>query len=240
MKIGILGAEGRMGRMIAQEISSGKYKAEVGALIDQGGDKEPAFKSCDVMIDFTAPSACAEHAALAEQYQKPLVVGTTGLKPAEMAALSQAAKKAPVLYAANMSPGVNLLLALVEQAAAKLGPDFDIEIFEAHHRDKADAPSGTALALGQAAAKARNVNLDDVMVLSRAGKRKESAIGMSVFRGGDIIGDHTVTFAGLGERLELTHKASDRALFAKGAIKAALWLKDQKAGFYSMRDVLGI
>jgi 4-hydroxy-tetrahydrodipicolinate reductase len=239
MKIGILGADGRMGQMIAREILSGKHDAEIGATVGRNGDKHAAFKACDVMIDFTAPAALSEHAALAGQHQKPLVVGTTGLGAAEETALAAAAKKTAVFYAANMSLGVNLLLSLVEQAAAKLGPDFDIEIFEAHHRHKIDAPSGTALALGHAAAKGRGVRLRDVMILDRAGKRKEGGIGMSVFRGGDVVGEHTVTFAGLGERLELTHKASDRAIFAAGAVKAALWVKNQPAGLYSMRDMLG-
>jgi len=240
MKIGILGADGRMGQIIAREILSKQYPAELGASAGRNGDKESAFRACDVIIDFTSAKAAPEHAALAAKYKKPLVVGTTGLGAEEEAALAAAAQKSPILYAANMSLGVNLLLALVEQAALMLGPAFDIEIFEAHHRNKIDAPSGTALALGHAAATGRGVKLKDVMILDRDGKRKEGGIGISVFRGGDIVGEHTVTFAGLGERLDLTHKASDRALFAKGAIKAALWLKGQPPGLYSMQDVLGI
>jgi 4-hydroxy-tetrahydrodipicolinate reductase len=242
MKVGILGADGRMGQLIRREIASKKYGAAViGALLGHRDDKEPAFKSCDVMIDFTSPEACAEHAILAAKYQRALVVGTTGLQGAEGTALLEASKRAPILYGANMSLGANLLISLVEQVAAKLNDDFDIEIFEAHHRDKADAPSGTALALGRTAARSRGVNFDDVAIYNRfgaTGVRKTGAIGMSVFRGGDIIGDHTVSFAGLGERLELTHKASDRAIFAKGAVRAALWLKDQPPGFYSMKDVI--
>ena len=240
MKIGILGADGRMGRTLAQEIISGRHDAEIAAAVGRHGDKEAAFRICDVMIDFTSAQACAEHALLAQQHQKPLVVGTTGLGAAEEGALLSASRKTAVFYAANMSLGVNLLLSLVEQAAAKLVPEFDIEIFEAHHRHKADAPSGTALALGRAAAKGRKVKLDEVMILDRAGQRKAGGIGISSFRGGDVVGEHTVTFAGPGERLELAHKASDRAIFARGAIKAALWLKDQPAGLYSMRDMLGV
>lgn len=241
MKIGILGARGRMGKMISHEIQSGQHGATIGAEVDIGGNKDGAFKACDVMIDFTTPDACLDHAALANQHKKPLVVGTTGLSPVEEAALLAASKNTAVFYTANMSLGVNLLLSLVEQAAARLNAEFDIEIFEAHHRNKVDAPSGTALALGHAAAKGRGVKLDDAMVPARfgnTGARIPGSIGMSVFRGGDVVGDHTVTFAGLGERIELTHKASDRAIFAKGAVKAALWLKGKPAGLYSMRDVL--
>ena len=241
MKIGILGAKGRMGQMIAHEILSGAYGAEIGAAVDQGGDAQSAFKTCNVLIDFTAPEASAEHAALAHQYQKPLVVGTTGLGAVEEAALKAAGQKTAVLYAANMSLGVNLLLSLVEQAASKLGTEFDIEIFEAHHKHKVDAPSGTALALGHAAAKGRGIKLDDAMIPARfghTGARIAGSIGMSVFRGGDVVGEHTVTFAGMGERIELTHKATDRSIFAKGAIKAALWLVKQPPGFYTLRDIL--
>lgn len=267
MKIGILGGAGRMGQMIAREILSGQYKdAELAASIDHkqswaigkdvGGilgldacgvcvmtDKQTAFRDSDVLIDFTTPEATLEHAKLALDHGKALVIGTTGLGTAEQAAIDEAAKKAPVLQAANMSLGVNLLLSLVEKTASLLGDEFDIEIFEAHHRHKIDAPSGTALALGHAATAGRKVKLDDVMVPARHGQtgaRPQGAIGMSVFRGGDVVGDHTVTFAGIGERIELAHRASDRSLFAKGAVRAALWLKGKPAGAYSMRDVLGI
>ena len=240
MKIGVLGSGGRMGKMIIQEIHSGQYGAELGAAVDVGGDKNAAFKSCDVLIDFSTAEASADHIALAEKYQKPLVVGTTGLSKDQEAALASAARKTAIFYTANMSLGVNLLMALVEQAAAKLGKEFDIEIFEAHHKHKVDAPSGTALALGHFAAKGRGVKLEEVMVshLPSSGPRVSGSIGMSVFRGGDVVGDHTVTFAGAGERVELTHKATDRAIFAKGAVKAALWLKGQSPGLYSMRDLL--
>ena len=266
MKIGILGAAGRMGQMIAREILSGQFDAEIGAAVEHSesrmlgqdigelagsetsgiiitSDEESAFKNCDVMIDFTSKESCAGYADLARQYMRPLVVGTTGLGVDEDAALLSASEKTAVLRAANMSIGVNLLLSLVEQAAAKLGSEFDIEIFEAHHHHKLDAPSGTALALGHAAAKGCDVELDDVMIPARSGMtgaRVSGSIGMSVLRGGDIVGEHTVTFAGLGERLELAHKATDRAIFARGALKAAIWLKNQPAGLYSMKDVLGL
>lgn len=265
MKIGILGAAGRMGQMITREILSKQHKAQLGAAVEHNkswalgrdigdilgyapygiivtADKEAAFKSCDVMIDFTSPETIVEHTSLAYQHQKPIVIGTTGIGDIEEAAMASAAKKTSVFYSANMSIGVNLLLSLVEQAAEKLNDDFDIEIFEAHHRHKVDAPSGTALALGHAAAKGRGVKLEDAKVLHTpsVGARIQGAIGMSVFRGGDVVGEHTVTFAGAGERLELTHKATDRVIFARGAIKAALWLKGKPPGLYSMRKMLGI
>jgi 4-hydroxy-tetrahydrodipicolinate reductase len=267
MKIGILGGAGRMGQMIAREIIAQKSSGAILAACvdrkeswangkDMGGilgldrlgvnvttDKNTAFQVCDVMIDFTSPEATMEHAAIAHQHGRALVVGTTGLSETEEAAIRTAAQKAPVLYAPNMSVGVNILLALVEQVSARLDQEYDIEIFDAHHRHKIDAPSGTAIALGHAAAKGRNVKLEEAMVPARFGQigaRVPGSIGISVFRGGDVIGDHTVTFAGTGERLELTHKASDRSLFARGAVKAALWLKGKPAGLYSMRDVLGL
>jgi 4-hydroxy-tetrahydrodipicolinate reductase len=258
IKIGVLGAGGRMGTMIIREILSGHYGAELGAAVEREGsakigsdagggvkfttDKDAAFKACDVLIDFSASDACMDHAALAHQYQKPYVVGTTGLGKAEEAALVSASNKTAVFYTANMSLGVNLLMSLVEQAAAKLDAAFDIEIFEAHHRHKVDAPSGTALALGHSAAKGRGVKLEDVVVshMPSSGARASGTIGMSVFRGGDVVGEHTVTFAGLGERVELTHRATDRAIFARGSVKAALWLKGKPAGLYSMRDLLGL
>ncbi len=266
VKIGILGGAGRMGQMIAREILSGRYKAKIAAVVehkkswaigkdigvilglDPAGvtvttDKEEAFDVSDVLIDFTTPKATLEHAELSFRHGKPLVVGTTGLTSAEMAAIKTAAKKAPMLQAANMSVGVNLLQAMVEHMATMLDDEYDIEIFEAHHRHKVDAPSGTAYALGVAAARGRGVKLEDAIMPARfgaIGARPKGAIGFSVFRGGDVVGDHTVTFAGDGERIELSHKASDRSLFARGALKAALWLAHQKPGFYAMKDVLGL
>lgn len=268
IKIGILGAAGRMGQMIGREILSGQHEGAVlGAAVDHmdswalgkdfkeilglgngdihvTSDKNAAFATCDVMIDFTLPEATLEHTALAHQHGRALVIGTTGLTAVEDAGITAATAKAAVMQAANMSVGVNVLLSLVEQVSRMLSAaDYDIEIFEAHHRHKVDAPSGTALALGTAAAKGREVDLDKAMVPARFGQigaRPVGAIGMSVFRGGDVIGDHTVSFAGMGERIEITHKASDRALFARGAVKAALWLAGKPAGRYTMADVLGI
>lgn len=266
MKIGILGAGGRMGQMIARELLAsndltltaavdhaqsphlGKDIATLAglekpcgiAITSVTGD---AFAACDVLIDFSTPAATALHAERAAITGKKLVIGTTGLDDMALATIKTAAQKTAVLVSANMSVGVNLLAALVEQAAARLSDEYDIEIFEAHHRHKVDAPSGTALLLGHAAADGRKINLNDALVPARFGQigpRAKGQIGMSVFRGGDVIGDHTVTFAGMGERIELGHKASDRGLFARGALTAARWIGGQKAGLYSMRDVLGI
>lgn len=267
VKIGILGAAGRMGQMIGREIFSGTYDGakleaavehmdswalgkdfkEILGLGSSGlhvtSDKNAAFANCDVLIDFTLPEATLEHTALAHQHGCGLVIGTTGLTNVEEAAITAAAAKSPVLQAANMSVGVNVLLSLVRQVAAILDADYDIEIYEAHHRHKVDAPSGTALALGKAAAAGRKIDLNTAMVPARFGQvgaRPVGSIGMSVFRGGDVIGDHTVSFAGAGERIEITHKASDRALFARGAVKAALWLHGKPPGRYTMADMLGI
>lgn len=265
MKIGIVGCAGRMGRMVAAEVLAtdgvelaggteapgseliGLDVAELAgaeaAGIKVGGDAKALFRAADVVIDFTQPAATAEHAGLAGGTGCALIVGTTGLEDEHMAALEQAAEKAVVVQAANMSVGVNLLLGLTEQVAGALGDDYDIEILEMHHRHKVDAPSGTALALGQAAAAGRGVDLNRVSQRGRdgnTGPRNPGDIGFAVLRGGDIAGDHTVIFAGDGERIELTHKAGSRSVFARGAVLAALWTAKQKPGLYSMRDVLGL
>ncbi len=240
VNIGILGAHGRMGRMLQQELDAGGAAAVLAGIAGRNDDKDALFAATEAVIDFTAPDALVGHAALAARYGRALVVGTTGLDMAAQKALEAAAQKAPILQAANMSVGVTMLLALVEDAAARLGPGFDIEIFEAHHRHKVDAPSGTALALGRAAAQGRGLDFEKARTVAREGTRADDAIGFSVFRGGDVVGEHTVTFAGAGERIELAHKATDRAIFARGAVRAALWLTRQKPGLYSMRDVLGL
>ncbi|HIN20572.1 MAG TPA: 4-hydroxy-tetrahydrodipicolinate reductase [Rhodospirillales bacterium] len=265
MKIGIVGAAGRMGRMLIAEVlgvegcqlaggteppGSGVLGQDLGLLIGAaeqglsiGDDTGALFKASDAVVDFTHPDAAAAHAALSGETGVALIVGTTGLEAQHMEALGRAAAKAAVVQAANMSVGVNLLLGLTEQVASALGDDYDIEIAEMHHRHKVDAPSGTALALGAAAAKGRGVNLEDVSDRGRdgeAGPRIAGDIGFSVIRGGDVAGDHTVIFAGHGERVELTHKAGSRKIFARGAIRAALWTEGRAPGLYSMRDVLGL
>ena len=199
------------------------------------------FEAADAVIDYTAPENTVGLAGLAALHKKILVSGTTGLSSAQKEALIRAGESTRIVWSANMSVGVNLLMALVEQTAAKLGPEADIEIVEMHHRHKVDAPSGTALALGESAARGREVNLADAAVRTRdgiTGARKEGTIGFASLRGGDVIGDHTVIFASAGERIELSHKAGNRDIFAKGALVAAEWVAGKPNGFYTMRDVV--
>ncbi len=213
----------------------------LGLLVEE--DAGVLFADSDAVVDFTQPDATQSHARLAGETGTALIVGTTGLEPQHMEALKATSEKAAVVQAANLSAGVNVLLGLTEQVAAMLGPDYDIEISEIHHRHKVDAPSGTALALGRAAAKGRGVDLDKVSQRARdgqTGERNPGDIGFAVMRGGDVAGEHTVLFAGDGERVELTHKANDRAIFARGAVMAALWTEGRGPGLYSMRDVLGL
>jgi len=197
-----------------------------------------------VAVDFSAPTATVALTKTAIELGVALVVGTTGLNAEQESALREAAKKIAVVYSGNYSLGVNVLATLVERAAAALSPElFDLEIFETHHGAKIDAPSGTALLLGRAGAAGRDQNLDDVMVPARhghTGTREKGAIGFSVARGGDVAGEHTVFFFGPQERLELTHRASNRMIFARGALHAARWVANQPPGLYSMQDVLGL
>lgn len=246
--IGIAGINGRMGQAIHACLTR-QIAGLAGTVFRGGASRTPAgetfaadtlFKASDCIIDFTKPEALAHHLALARANGTALVIGTTGFSKAQEDSIREAAKDIPIVYAANMSIGVNILLALVEKAAAALPEHFDIEIVETHHRNKVDAPSGTALALGRAAAKGRGIALEDHMAVDREGARKTGDIGFAVMRGGDVIGEHTVGFFGPAERIELTHKAADRALFAEGAVRAALWLKGRAPGLYSMRDVLGL
>ncbi|MBL4894228.1 MAG: 4-hydroxy-tetrahydrodipicolinate reductase, partial [Emcibacter sp.] len=197
----------------------------------------------DVIIDFTCPTATVLHAAYATKYGTVHITGTTGMTEEDEKSLHNAAKSVAVVYASNFSLGVNLLFYLTRQAAAMLDEDFDIEILEMHHRHKVDAPSGTALSLGHQAAAGRGVALDDVADRGRdgiTGARKRGDIGFAVLRGGNVAGEHTVSFNADSERIELTHKAGDRAIFARGAVKAALWAAQQDAGLYDMFDVLGL
>lgn len=235
--IGILGAAGRMGRAIA--VAAGEAEIGIAGLVDRGeGDLAATAAAADVLIDFSIPDALASNLDAAVAAGTPIVIGTTGLQPAHHAAIDAAARQIAVLQAANTSLGVNLLAALVEQAAARLGPDWDIEIVEMHHRHKADAPSGTALLLGQAAAKGRGHALDPVT--ERGGVRAPGAIGFASLRGGSVAGDHMVVLAADGERIELGHRAESRVIFARGALRAAQWLVGRKAGRYTMADVLGL
>jgi 4-hydroxy-tetrahydrodipicolinate reductase len=238
-KIGITGASGRMGQSLISVIEN-TQGLELSGSVDKGDDLEAFFKASDVVIDFTIPDATMTHVDMAVQTGTALVIGTTGLSEDQEAILHGSAGKTPILYAANMSVGVNMLIALVEQTASRLGIDWDIEIFETHHHHKIDSPSGTALALGKGAQNGRSKTIKGggEFVTNREGKRQAGDIGYAVQRGGDVVGEHDVTFFGEGERITLGHKATDRALFAKGAVRAATWIKDKPAGLYSMRDVL--
>lgn len=263
LQIAVLGITGRMGKALIAAIDESEATVLAGALASSRsawlgktatelGAKSSAVITADpaaaiaeaaVAIDFTLPEATRANLAACVAANCPIVIGTTGLDAAAREQIEAAARHIPVLSAPNMSLGVNLLLRLVELAASRLGEEFDAEIFEAHHRHKKDAPSGTALALGAALARGRGVELSAVAEYDRHGvrePRRRGAIGFSVFRGGDVVGDHTVTFAGIGERIELTHRASDRLAFARGAVQAARWLHDKKPGLYSMQDVLGL
>ncbi len=264
-RIAVVGCAGRMGRMLLRTVAAEPDCALAGGSDAPGGpaigqdlgslaglgelglkvvdDPLELFAAADAVVDFTAPEASVAHAELAAQAKVPLVVGTTGLDPDQQAAIARAARHTVIVQAANMSLGVNLLLALVERVAASLDAAYDIEIVEMHHRHKVDAPSGTALALGQAAAAGRGVALDAVAERGRdgmTGARKPGAIGFAALRGGDVAGEHTVVFAGEGERIELTHKATSREVFAHGAVTAARWAQGKAPGLYAMRDVLGL
>lgn len=233
MKVAIAGYKGRMGQMLVRELESGTWPDLVyGGGTDSNDDPEKLFDA-DLVIDFTKPEATRKHIWLAAKHHKPLIIGTTGLGAQDHKEMQDASLECPLLFSANMSVGINLLAALVEQAATRLGDQFDIEILETHHHNKIDAPSGTALMLGKATGR-------KAAPYERSGKRESGTVGYAVQRGGDVVGEHTVSFFGPGERLELGHRAHDRSLFAKGALRAALWLKDQPYGFYSMRDVLDI
>lgn len=208
-----------------------------------GKDGAAGIAAGDAAVEFSTPAATVRHAEIAAEKGVAYVAGTTGMAACDEDVLRKAAERIPVVYAANYSIGMVLLADLVWRAAARLGPEFDIEIVEMHHRYKVDAPSGSALALGRAAAEGRGVKLDDVAVRGRdgvTGAREKGTIGFAALRGGDVPGDHTVIFAGDGERLELTHRASGRDIFARGALRAALWAIGKPPGLYTMRDVLGL
>ena len=238
--IGIMGSDGRMGRAIAAVASD--LGATIAGGVDAGGDPLALARNCDVLVDFTAPSALEANLAAACEAGTPIVVGTTGLTTQHHALIDNAAARIAVLQTNTTSLGITLLARLVADAAEKLGSDWDIEIVEAHHRHKVDAPSGTALLLGEAAAEGRGAPLNDLKVVDRAGligARAEGTIGFASIRGGSIAGDHQVLFAGPGERLELIHRAESREIFARGAVRAALWLAGRPAGRYAMAEVLG-
>jgi 4-hydroxy-tetrahydrodipicolinate reductase len=263
--IAVVGASGRMGRMLVRAVAETPGAYLSGATVRPGDpwagrdvgeamggqplgvvaedDPLEVFARSQAVLDFTAPAATVLHAELAAQARLTLVVGTTGLERDELERLAAAARHAVIVRAGNMSVGVNLLTVFARRAAAVLPPEYDIEIVEMHHRAKVDAPSGTALMLGEAAAAGRRVNLADVAERGRdgiTGPRPAAAIGFASLRGGDVVGEHEVIFAGPGERVVLKHVATDRMLFARGAVRAALWGQDRKPGQYTMLDVLGL
>ncbi|MDW6024586.1 4-hydroxy-tetrahydrodipicolinate reductase [Mesorhizobium sp. BAC0120] len=266
MRLVVVGAAGRMGQALVRTIHT-THGVTVAAAIERPGsphlgkdageiagvgaidvpisdDPLPAFAKAEGVLDFSTPAATVEFAGYAAQARIVHVIGTTGCTADDDAKIAAAARHATIVKSGNMSLGVNLLAALVEQAAKALDPrDFDIEILEMHHRHKVDAPSGTALLLGEAAAAGRAVALAENSVRSRdghTGVRPTGAIGFATLRGGSVVGEHEVIFAGTGERITLSHQAEDRGIFARGAVKAALWARGKKPGLYSMRDVLGL
>ena len=241
-KLRLVGCVERAGHpWIGRDVGEAMGGSPIGVKVTD--DALEAFARAQAVVDFTSPAASVEFAALAAQARAVHVIGTTGLEPDHLAKIDAAARHATIIRAGNMSLGVNLLVRLTQKVAAALDADWDVEIVEAHHRMKVDAPSGTALMLGQAAAEGRGVSLDDAKVSGRdgiTGARHKGTIGFSAIRGGDIVGEHDVIFAGEGERIVLRHLATDRAIFARGALKAALWGQGKKPGHYDMMDVLGI
>jgi 4-hydroxy-tetrahydrodipicolinate reductase len=264
-RIAVMGAAGRMGKTLIEAVQlvdgaglsaaidradSSLVGADVGELVAQGkmgvnlaGDLTAVLDQFDVLIDFTHPSVTLKNLEVCRQAGKAMVIGTTGFTPEEKQVLAEAGKQIPIVFAANFSVGVNLCLKLLDTAARVLGDDVDIEIIEAHHRHKVDAPSGTALRMGEVVANALGRDLQKVAVYGREGQtgaRERETIGFATVRAGDVVGDHTVLFATDGERVEITHKASSRMTFAKGAVRAALWLQKRPPGLYDMQDVLGL
>ncbi|MFN3526771.1 MAG: 4-hydroxy-tetrahydrodipicolinate reductase [Paracoccus sp. (in: a-proteobacteria)] len=226
---------------VGQDVGRAMGGAEAGVTVTD--DAVTAIAQAQAVIDFTTPDATVAFAELTAQARAVHVIGTTGFQPAHLAALTAAARHAPMIRAGNMSLGVNLLVGLTRKVAAALGEDWDIEVVEAHHRMKVDAPSGTALMLGEAAAEGRGAALDDLRVPTRegiTGARQPGSIGFAAIRGGDVVGEHDVIFAADGERIVLRHLATDRAIFARGAIRAAIWGQDKGPGEYNMHDVLGL
>ncbi|WP_175757157.1 4-hydroxy-tetrahydrodipicolinate reductase [Burkholderia ambifaria] len=264
MKIAIAGASGRMGRMLIEAVLNDSDAQLVGALDRAGSpflgqdagaflgketgvkltdDLDAVFAQADYLIDFTRPEGTIAHVAAALRHDVKLVIGTTGFTAEQKAELQAAAARVGIVFAANMSVGVNVTLKLLEFAAKHFSHGYDIEIIEAHHRHKVDAPSGTALMMGEAVAGALGRSLEDCAVYGRhgvTGERDPSTIGFAAVRGGDIVGDHTVLFAGIGERIEITHKSSSRVSYAQGALRAVRFLSARDAGLFDMQDVLGL
>jgi 4-hydroxy-tetrahydrodipicolinate reductase len=264
LNLAVAGASGRMGRALLEAVAQAS-DLRLHAALDRAAspfldrdageligapcgvrvteDLERVARGCDVLIDFTRPEATLAYLDTCRRHGVRMVVGTTGLSEEQKAALAEAARDIAIVFAPNMSVGVNLVFQLLDTAARVLGEGFDVEIIEAHHRHKVDAPSGTALRMGEVVARALGRELPSCAVYGRegvTGERRPSAIGFATVRGGDIVGDHTVLFAGTGERVEITHKATSRATFAMGALRAARFVAGKKSGLYDMQDVLGL
>jgi 4-hydroxy-tetrahydrodipicolinate reductase len=264
VRVAIAGAGGRMGLALLEAATATEGVA-LGAALDipasraagrdagdfvanargviVGSDAAKALEKSDVLIDFTRPEGTLAHVRACRAARRAMVIGTTGFEAAQLEEIHEAAREIAIVMAPNMSIGVNVTLKLVEMAAKALGPDYDVEVFEMHHKLKVDAPSGTALKLGEVAARARSTTLQKDGIYARhgvTGERKAGSIGFSVARAGDIVGDHTVFFAGPGERVEITHRSSSRATYAQGAMRAAKFVAGKAPGFYDMHDVLGL
>ncbi|MGF6169996.1 4-hydroxy-tetrahydrodipicolinate reductase [Pseudomonas moraviensis] len=264
-RIAVMGAAGRMGKTLIEAVQQtpgagltaavdrpdstlvGADAGELAALgrigVPLSGDLDRVVEEFDVLIDFTHPTVTLKNLAFCRKHGKAMIIGTTGFSVEEKQLLAEAGKNIPIVFAANFSVGVNLCLKLLDTAARVLGDDVDIEIMEAHHRHKVDAPSGTAVRMGEVIADALGRDLKKVAVYGREGQtgaRERETIGFATVRAGDIVGDHTVLFAADGERVEITHKASSRMTFAKGAVRAALWLDGREPGLYDMQDVLNL
>ncbi|HYC37497.1 MAG TPA: 4-hydroxy-tetrahydrodipicolinate reductase [Usitatibacter sp.] len=252
VRVAIAGAGGRMGRALLEAAGATEGISLAAALDVTPGawngiaiatDVAAALRGADVLVDFTRPAGTLAHARACREAGRAMVIGTTGMEPAQVEEIRAAATRIPIVMAPNMSIGVNVSLKLVELASRALGPEYDIEVFEIHHNRKVDAPSGTALKLGEVAAAARGGSLERDGVFARhgvTGERRTGSVGFAAARAGDIVGDHTVFFAGPGERVEVTHRSSSRATYAQGALRAARWLAGKPAGLYDMQDVLGL
>jgi 4-hydroxy-tetrahydrodipicolinate reductase len=256
LNVAVAGASGRMGRMLIEAVAADSRARLSGALDVPGAqatslpggvmvtaDLRTGLAGADVLIDFTRPEGTLAHLAACRQLGVKMVIGTTGFTPEQKAQIGAAAQHIGIVFAPNMSVGVNVVLKLLEAAAATLGPEYDAEVLEIHHRHKIDAPSGTALAMGEAVARGRGIALEGNGVFTRhghTGERRRGDIGFATLRGGDVVGEHTVIFAGTGERIEIAHKSSSRANYAEGSLRAAHFLKTRGPGLYGMADVLGL
>lgn len=265
LRIAVIGAAGRMGKNLIAAVCNNEKTTLGAAIVEpnsslQGVDAgelagvgkidvtvdtslENQLANFDVLIDFTQPTATMKNIQLCVQANKAIIIGTTGFSDEQKQQIAEAAKQIPIVFSANYSIGINLCFKLLDVAAKVLGDEVDIEVLEAHHRNKVDAPSGTALRMGEVVANALGRNLKDVAVYGRegfTGARERETIGFATVRAGDVVGDHTVLFAAEGERIEITHKASNRMIYANGALRSALWLQDQANGLYDMQDVLGL